>query len=86
MFYKFLVWLLAIYFFSGVQILNAQNRAERHHEKLRRTRSEIRAVQKEIAANKKDETSVLYVLTNLDLDIDLTHSFIQSLKKDEREK
>lgn len=83
---KFLVWLLATYSFLGVQILDAQNRAERHHEKLRRTRSEIRAVQKEIEVNKKDETSVLYVLTNLDLDIDLTHSFIQSLKKDERKK
>jgi len=86
MFCKFLVWFLAIYFFLVAQILSAQNRTERHHEKLRRTRNEIRAVQKEIAANKKDETSVLFVLTNLDLDIDLTHSIIQNLKKEQKKK
>ncbi|MCH8873346.1 hypothetical protein IH824_11355, partial [candidate division KSB1 bacterium] len=86
MFCKFLVWLLAIYFFLGAQILSAQNRTERHHEKLRKARNEIRAVQKEIEANNKDETSVLYMLTNLDLDIDLAHSVIQNLKKGRKKK
>jgi len=86
MFCKFLVWLLWIYYFLGVGILGAQNRTERHHEKLRKARNEIRAVQKEIEANKKDETSVLYVLTNLDLDIDLAHSVIRNLKKERKKK
>ncbi|MCH6559973.1 peptidoglycan DD-metalloendopeptidase family protein [candidate division KSB1 bacterium] len=86
MFCKFLVWLLWIYCFLGAGILSAQNRTERHHEKLRKARNEIRAVQKEIEANNKDETSVLYMLTNLDLDIDLAHSVIQNLKKGRKKK
>ncbi|MFQ5769115.1 MAG: murein hydrolase activator EnvC family protein [bacterium] len=39
-------------------------------------------MEKKIAANEKKETSVLYVLTNLDLEIDLTQSIIQNLKNE----
>lgn len=66
--------------------MSAQNRIERHHDKLKKIRNEIRAVEKEIEATKKDETSVLYVLTNLDLDIDVTQSYIQNLKRQQKKK
>ncbi len=64
----------------------SQAKAQKHHETLRKIRNEIREVEKEIAANQKKESSVLYVLNNLDLEIDLTHSLIQSVKKELRER
>ncbi|MFQ5675293.1 MAG: murein hydrolase activator EnvC family protein [bacterium] len=81
MFYNVLVYCLLSSLLFFARDLNAQNRVERHYDKLKKIRNEIRAVEKKIEATKKDETSVLYVLTNLDLDIDVTQSFIQNLKK-----
>ena len=57
-----------------------QVKTERHYDKLRKIRNEIHDVEKEIAANEKKEASELYILTNLDLEIDLTQSIVQELK------
>ncbi|HEX9652870.1 MAG TPA: peptidoglycan DD-metalloendopeptidase family protein, partial [bacterium] len=63
-----------------------QAKNEKHHETLRKIRGEIREVEKEIVANQKKESSVLYILNNLDLEIDLTSSVIQGVKKELRER
>jgi len=63
----------------------AQRKVEKHHDALRRIRKEINKMEKEIAAKKKQESSVLFVLSNLDLGIDLAHSALQNLTK-QREK
>ncbi len=62
--------------------LYGQQKSEKHYEKLRKIRKEIYDVEKEITANEKKESSVLYVLTNLDLEIDLTQSIIQNKKSE----
>ncbi len=63
-----------------------QNSVENHYQKLKKIREEIRSVESEIAANEKKASTVLFVLTNLDLDIDLTQTFIQKLKKEQKQK
>ncbi|MCG8605488.1 peptidoglycan DD-metalloendopeptidase family protein, partial [bacterium] len=60
--------------------------ARKHRSQLRKVQREILAVQKQIAANKKKESSQLFVLNNLDLDIDLTQSVLQDLRKETQEK
>ncbi|MFQ6113245.1 MAG: murein hydrolase activator EnvC family protein [bacterium] len=87
MFSKLLfLFLLGWCFILEIPATKGQNKIERHHEKLRKIREEIRAVEREIAASEKKETSVLHFLANLDLEIDLTQSLIQSLKKEEKRK
>jgi septal ring factor EnvC (AmiA/AmiB activator) len=85
MIYRLLYPLTFAFFLTGLTTpLSSQSKARKHHDTLRKIRSEIHEVEKEIAANQKKESSVLYVLTNLDLEIDLTHSVIQNLKKELR--
>ncbi len=67
-------------------VLVGQNRVDDHYDKLKRIQQEVSRVQHELAENKKKESSVLFVLTNLDLDIDLTQSLIQRLKKEQKQK
>jgi septal ring factor EnvC (AmiA/AmiB activator) len=69
-----------------VPLANPQSKAKKHQETLRKIRKEISEAEKEIAANQKKESSVLYVLTNLDLEIDLTHSLVQNAQKEIRER
>ncbi len=83
MFYRFLATFLMGCFFAFSQLAIAQ---EKHHVTLRKIRREINKVEKKIAVSEKKETSILYTLTNLDLDIDLTQSIIQNLKKQEKQK
>jgi len=83
MFYRFLATFLLACFIFCCHLAIAQ---EKHHETLRKIRREINKVEKKIAVSEKKETSILYTLTNLDLDIDLTQSIIQNLKKQEKQK
>jgi len=80
MFFKLLVCLSVCYLFLLAPNLAAQNR---HHEKLRQIRDEIQNVEKQLEASKKKESNELYVLANLDLEIDLTQSVIQNLKREQ---
>ncbi len=63
-----------------------QNKTKRHHEKLRDIRDEITSVEKKIKASKKKESSILILLNNLDLDIDIAQSLVQNLKKEQKKK
>jgi septal ring factor EnvC (AmiA/AmiB activator) len=76
----------ALYFILEIATVTGQSKIERHHEKLRRIRKEIRTVEKEITKSEKKETSVLHLLANLDLEIDLTQSLINTLRKEEKSK
>ncbi|MFQ5823378.1 MAG: murein hydrolase activator EnvC family protein [bacterium] len=83
--------LLFLFLFVGcfiftIHTTNGQNKIERHHERLRKIREEIRAVERKIAVSEKKETSVLHFLANLDLEIDLTQSLIQNLKREGKKK
>lgn len=69
-----------------VGVLHAQDAVVNHYEKLKKIQDEINSVKKEIAANEKKESSLLYVLTNLDLDIDLTQSLIQRIRTEQKRK
>ncbi len=64
----------------------AQAQIRTHQERLKRIRNEIRSVEKEIEASKKEETSILDQLNELDLDIDLAQTTIQNLKREQRRK
>jgi len=64
----------------------AQNGTRKHQETLRRLRGEIQKMQKEIAASERKESSELFVLSNLDLEIDLAQSVIQNLKQERKKK
>jgi septal ring factor EnvC (AmiA/AmiB activator) len=87
MIYRLLYYLVCVGGFFCVSLAAfAQSKAEKHHEKLRRIRDEIQTAEKKIAANEKKASSVLYTLTNLDLEIDLTHSAIQNSKKELRKR
>ena len=68
------------------QELPSQSDAGKHRGELRKIQKEILAVQKQIAAKKKKESSELFLLNNLDLEIDLTQSVVQDLKRETREK
>ncbi|MFQ5641548.1 MAG: murein hydrolase activator EnvC family protein [bacterium] len=57
-----------------------------HYEKLKKIQEEINSVKKVIAANKEKESSLTFLLTNLDLDIDVKHSLIQKLRKEQKQK
>ncbi|MFQ5604234.1 MAG: murein hydrolase activator EnvC family protein [bacterium] len=81
--YFMFIFLFSLVFLSA---LHGQRRTATHHEKLRKIRADIQKVEKEIAASEKKASSELYLLTNLDLEIDLTQSFIQSLKKEQKKK
>jgi len=61
-----------------------QNKTKLHHEKLRDIRDEITSVEKKIKASKKKESSILILLNNLDLDIDIAQSLVQNLKKEQK--
>lgn len=80
MFFRLLVWLSVCYFPLLAQNLAAQSH---HHEKLRKIRDEIQNMEKKLEASKKKESNELYVLANLDLEIDLTQSVIQNLKREQ---
>jgi septal ring factor EnvC (AmiA/AmiB activator) len=87
MFYKFLVLFLSGWLTLFLQSeLWGQNDIERHHERLRRIRDEIRAFERKIKLSKKKESSLLNLLANYDLEIDLIHSLIQRSKKEEKNK
>lgn len=87
MFYKFLFLLLiAWYTFFNSHVVQGQNKIEKHHERLRKLREEIRAFESKISSSKKTESSILNIVANLDLEIDLTQSLIQALKKEEKRK
>lgn len=68
------------------QELPSQSDAGNHRGELRKIRKEILAVQKQLAAKKKNESTELFLLNNLDLEIDLTQSILQDLKQETREK
>lgn len=80
MFFHFLLLLLGTLLFSSS--LEAQNRIGKHQDTLKKIRDEILSVEREIEENKKKETSVLYMLSTLDLDMDLARSVIHNLKKE----
>jgi septal ring factor EnvC (AmiA/AmiB activator) len=67
---------------SGV----GQNQTVRHHDKLRKVRDEINKVEKKLEANKKQENSELYLLRNLDLDMDIAQSLVHDLREEEKQK
>jgi len=58
----------------------SQSDTQPNHERLRKIRDEIRQVEKRIAASKKKESSVLYTIHNIDIDIDLAQSVILNLR------
>ncbi len=64
--------------------IQAQSHFERRQNQLRKIRDEIMSVERALAASKEKENSVLYVLSTLDLDIDLAQSVIQNLKSERR--
>lgn len=66
--------------------LHAQNGVAKHHDRLRKIRDEINRVEKEIKTNEKQESSELYRLSNLDLEIDMTQSIIRNLKTEQKQK
>ncbi len=82
MFFRFVVLVFLV--LQTFPWLFAQGKVQGHHERLKKIRNEINRVQKELEANKKKETSVVDQLSDLDLDIDLTQSVIQNLKKEQR--
>lgn len=86
MFSKTLNAVLLLALLGAVSQGFAQGKSSQHLERLRKLRDEINKMQKQIAASEKKESSVLYVLSNLDLEIDLAQSLIQNLKKERKEK
>lgn len=86
MFFRLLVWINFCVFIGLAQGLGAQSRIESHHEKLRRIRDEIQSMEKQLEASQKKESNELYVLANLDLEIDLTQSVVQNLKKEQQKR
>ncbi len=79
-------------FFCAVVValsVQAQDRIEKNHERLRRIRDDILSMEKEINASKKKEATVLGQLNLLELDIDLANAVIQdqasTLTKKKRE-
>ena len=87
MFFKILQYLiLSCFVFLSQLNLNGQSKEGKHHYKLRKNQKEILNVEKEISAKKKKESSELYLLTNLDLEIDLTQSIIQDIKNETNKK
>ena len=79
-------FLLGAFVLGLQQELPSQSDARKRRGEVRKIRQEILAVQKQLAAKKKKESSELFLLNNLDLEIDLTQSIVQDLKQETREK
>jgi septal ring factor EnvC (AmiA/AmiB activator) len=75
------LYLAGIVLLLYLTVLLAQNPASNHQQRLRQIRAEIDRMEKKIAVTAKKEASELYRLRNLDLDIDIAHSVILDLKK-----
>lgn len=86
MFSKFLKTFLAVLLILFCGELRGQNGIAKHHDRLREIRDEINRVEKEIKTNEKKESSELYRLSNLDLEIDMTQSIIRNLKTEQKQK
>ncbi len=84
MFYRFLLILLGIFLCTSTLV--AQRSVNKHQDTLRKIRNEILTVERELQQSKEKESSVLYLLTTLELDIDLSRSVISNLKKERRKK
>ena len=83
MFSKFLhYYLLSAFVLCCQHELSAQASLRKHHERLRKIQEEISVAEKEFSAREKKEALQLLHLSNLDLDIDLTQSLVQDLKKE----
>jgi len=84
MFYRHLLLL-----FAGFILVPpgwSQSNTQPNHERLRKIRDEIRQVEKKIAASKKKESTVLYTIHNIDIDIDLAQSLILNLSNEQKKR
>ncbi len=78
--------LLLVFSLTMLAAGSTQDRGQPHHERLRKIRDEIRQMEKEMEETKKKESSVLYTIHNIDIDIDLARSVIQNLKGEQHRK
>ena len=70
----------------AVTLLFAQDPGTTHQQKLKQIRAKIHQTEEKREAAEKKEASELYRLQNLDLDIDIAHSVVLNLQKEQKKR